>query len=170
MLALTKLRGEQNIDLVDAELDDLNKEKVHISLQKKLTLKDFWTRKSLRRPLLIAIVIKIGQHFSGINAVSYLKFRLFIINIFRKSNRYLNKTKKISFYSTKIFLNAGFKIESAKYASILLSAVQVIMTSICMLIIDKVGRRSLLVSGSIGMSFFAFMLAFSRIYAVQLIK
>ncbi len=81
---------------------------------------------------------KIAQFFSGINAVT--------------------------FYSTKIFYNAGLKGEWPTYSTILLGIVQVTMTLVCMVLIEKTGRRSLLLTSCMGMSFFSFSLAVSRIY------
>lgn len=73
--------------------------------------------------------------------------------------------QKVAFYSTKIFENVGLKGSWPTYITILLSAVQVIMTSICMFIIEKVGRRVLLIYGTFGMCLSAFTVALSRINA-----
>ena len=66
---------------------------------------------------------------------------------------------KVIFYSTSIFRNAGFKDQWPVYCTILLGAVQVVMTFVCVAIVDKVGRRILLLIGMIGMCISAFGLA-----------
>jgi MFS family permease len=73
--------------------------------------------------------------------------------------------KKVAFYSTKIFENVGLKGELPTYVTIILSIVQVFMTLICMFIIERVGRRTLLIYGCIGMCISAFTIAISRINA-----
>jgi hypothetical protein len=67
----------------------------------------------------------------------------------------------VIFYSTNIFLNAG--LDWASYATLLLGGVQVVMTIACMLIIDKAGRKPLLLIGQIGMSLFSFGLALTLV-------
>ena len=49
------------------------------------------------------------------------------------------------------------------YATIILGAVQIVMTVVCMLIVDRAGRRILLLLGMIGMSVFSFGLAITRV-------
>ena len=49
--------------------------------------------------------------------------------------------------------------------TIILSGIQVFMTFICILVIERVGRRKLLIWGSSGMCLSAFSVAISRIYS-----
>lgn len=72
------------------------------------------------------------------------------------------------FYSTEIFKNAGLKDLWPVYATIVLGVVQIIMTFVCMLIVDKAGRKILLLLGMVGMSVFSFSLAICRIYGVRI--
>lgn len=72
------------------------------------------------------------------------------------------------FYSTEIFKNAGLKEDMPIYATIVLGVVQLIMTFVCMLIVDKAGRKILLLLGMSGMSIFSFLLTICRIYGVNI--
>lgn len=78
---------------------------------------------------------------------------------------YIHFCSKVIFYSTSIFKSAGFKDQWPVYCTILLGVVQVIMTFVCVLIVDKVGRRILLLIGMIGMCISAFGLAAFSILA-----
>jgi sugar porter (SP) family MFS transporter len=75
-------------------------------------------------PLFLAISIAMFNQLSGINAVLY----------------YLND----------IFLKAGFSKVSGDLQSVLIGFTNLIFTMAAMSIIDKVGRRTLLLSGSVG--------------------
>ena len=59
-----KLRNN-DATLVDAELENLEKEKYVLSQQAKVKWSDFWNEKSLFRPLIVTIVIQMSQQFSG---------------------------------------------------------------------------------------------------------
>lgn len=72
----------------------------------------------------------------------------------------------VIFYSTDIFRAAGLKDLWPVYGTIILGGVQIVMTAVCMFIIDKAGRKILLLSGMIGMSLFSFLLAVCRIFGV----
>lgn len=135
--ALGDLRGKENLDLVNIELEELNDASVEMSTRPELKWIDFLRENTLRWPLLISIFIKISQFLSGINAVS--------------------------FYSTEIFSSAGLRGDWPTYATILLGGVQLIMTILCMIIIERSGRRALMVASCIGMSIFCFTLVISRI-------
>lgn len=137
--ALKKFRN-QNQSLVEEELEELEQEKEKLTSESKVKWLDFWNKNNLRRPLIVALIIQISQQFSGINAVI--------------------------FYSTIIFEEAGLKGSWPIYGTIILGVVQIIMTFVCMIIVDKAGRRILLLSGMIGMSIFSFIIAITRIYGV----
>jgi SP family facilitated glucose transporter-like MFS transporter 3 len=132
---LLKLR-ENDERLVQAEIDDLADEKQRIAQQDQVTWGDMVRRPSLRRALVVTVVLQLSQQLSGINAVI--------------------------FYSTGIFESAG--LSWASYATLLIGGVQLIMTLLCMLIIDKAGRKPLLLIGQIGMSLFSFALALTLIF------
>jgi len=141
-----------NLALVDRELDQLAAEKLNSSKQTIFQWSDFWHKAYLFRPLMVTIFVQMSQQLSGINAVN-------------KFLKRLEKTFfKVVFYSTSIFENAGFSSSMAVYGTIAIGIVQIIMTIICVLIVDRVGRRILLLIGMMGMCVSAFGLsAFSII-------
>jgi len=74
-----------------------------------------------RRPLLIAVALMAFSQFSGINAIMY--------------------------YSTKIFMRAGVGVEDAFTASAVVGLVNLLFTFIAIALVDKAGRRPLLLVG-----------------------
>ncbi len=74
-----------------------------------------------RLPLIIAVVLMAVSQFSGINAIMY--------------------------YSTKIFTSAGIGVQSAFAASVIVGFVNLIFTFVAILLVDKAGRRPLLLVG-----------------------
>ena len=67
--ALIKLRGINNLSLVQNELDELEEEKMQMSNQTEFKWRDFIEKKYLFRPLVVTIIIQMSQQLSGINAV-----------------------------------------------------------------------------------------------------
>lgn len=67
----------------------------------------------------------------------------------------LSGVNGIMFYSTSIFKSAG--ISSGNVATLGLGAIQVIMTAITTWLMDRAGRRVLLMISSAGMAFFIFL-------------
>ncbi|KAJ9573967.1 hypothetical protein L9F63_008657, partial [Diploptera punctata] len=120
--SLTWLRG--TIEVHD-EMDDMRAEFESMKLVPKVTLRDLFVNASLRIPLIIAMMIMIGQQLSGINAVM--------------------------FFSTKIFMMAQLDDKNAQYATLGMGAVNVFMTIISMVIVEKAGRKTLLLLGFTGM-------------------
>ncbi|HBO42386.1 MAG TPA: arabinose-proton symporter [Planctomycetaceae bacterium] len=74
-----------------------------------------------RRPLLIAVALMAFSQFSGINAIMY--------------------------YSTKIFMKAGVGVENAFTASAVVGLVNLLFTFVAIALVDKAGRRPLLLFG-----------------------
>ena len=91
-------------------------------MQEKMSLKEMW-QPALRKPLIIGVFLMIFQQMSGVNAVL--------------------------FYAKNIFDEA--KIHKAELASDLFSLAQFVATGVACLIVDRVGRRILLLIGSFGM-------------------
>ncbi len=139
--ALIRLRGGNKLALVHNELACLEEESELLVAQTLFKWSDFLKKNYLLRPLIVTIVIQMSQQFSGINAVI--------------------------FYSTSIFNNAGFDHNTSVYCTISLGFVQVIMTFICVVIIDRVGRRILLLIGMMGMCVSAFGLATFSVLATR---
>lgn len=79
----------------------------------------FHTR--FRRPLIIAVLLMMFSQFSGINAIMY--------------------------YSTKIFTTAGVGIADSFTSSAVVGLVNVVFTFVAIALVDKAGRRPLLIVG-----------------------
>lgn len=90
-------------------------------------------RKPYLKVVLIGIVVGMLGALSGINTLMY--------------------------YAPTIFQSVGFSNDSALFQTIFMGASNLIFTIIGMSMIDKFGRKFLLMSGAVGMSFFLFLIA-----------
>lgn len=94
---------------------------------------------AVRLPFLIGIGVAVFQSITGINTVIY--------------------------YAPRIFQLAGFEqAQMALFATILIGVVNVIVTVIALWLIDRIGRRPLLIGGLIGMGLSLTALGFSYLY------
>lgn len=90
-------------------------------------------RKQYKWPILLAILIALFNQMSGINVIMY--------------------------YSPRIFELAGFTADSALFQSVSIGLTNMIFTIMAMLVIDKFGRKKLLLTGSVGMVIFLSIIA-----------
>jgi sugar porter (SP) family MFS transporter len=88
------------------------------------TLEEPFTFTKYRKPILLAVAIAMFNQLSGINALIY--------------------------YTAAIFKMAGAGTQSALLQSVIVGCVNLLFTMIAMTIIDKVGRKKLMLVGSIG--------------------
>lgn len=86
-----------------------------------------------RIPIILAILVALFNQLSGINAVMY--------------------------YAPRIFEMVGYAKNSALLQSVSVGTTLFIFTLVGMLLVDKVGRKKLLIAGSLGMIFFLGMVA-----------
>lgn len=86
--------------------------------------------RSMRRPLIISIALMYTQQLSGINAVFY--------------------------YSTSFFTSAG--VQDSNMGTCLVGAINVVATAVAVYLMERAGRRKLLLWGVIGMLFSAVLL------------
>ncbi len=91
-------------------------------------------RKPYMRLVIIGIIMGMFNQFTGINMIMY--------------------------YSSKIFLSAGFSNESAILQTVIIGATNLAFTIIAMNVIDKLGRKNMLLIGSISMTIFLGLFAF----------
>ena len=98
-------------------------------------------RKPYLRLVIIGIIIGMLNQFTGINVVMY--------------------------YSSKIFLSAGFSNESAILQTVIIGGTNLLFTIIAMRVIDQLGRKKMLLIGSLLMSIFLALFAFFYISGVQ---
>uniref|UniRef100_A0A0N5AYB7 MFS domain-containing protein n=1 Tax=Syphacia muris TaxID=451379 RepID=A0A0N5AYB7_9BILA len=129
---LKKLRGD---DDVKAELKEMQDEAAAMAAVEKVSIKSLF-KGEYAWPMFIAIMMMLAQQLSGINVAM--------------------------FFSTIIFKNAGLG-ENAVYATLGMGLCNVIMTVISVYLVDhpRFGRRSLLLSGLIGMLFSSLALVLS---------
>jgi SP family facilitated glucose transporter-like MFS transporter 1 len=111
---------------VHDEMDEMRAEYESLKLVPKVTLHEMWHNIALRQPLIIAMVIMLSQQLSGINAAI--------------------------FFSTQIFENAGLEKQEALYSTLGMGVINVLMTLVSLVLIEKAGRRTLHLTGLGGMA------------------
>ncbi len=92
--------------------------------EKKTSLKEL-LHPSLRRVLIVGILFSLFAHITGIDTIIY--------------------------YGPIIFLESGFKTDSALLASVIIGITNLIFTFVGMAMVDKAGRKFLLLVGLAGM-------------------
>lgn len=118
---------------VQDEIEELKLEQELTKMWPPISLTEMLRQQNLRKPLTIAVVIMLSQQFSGINAVL--------------------------FYSTSIFRSAGLSQHSAVEATLGMSLVNVLMTIVSLFLVDRMGRRTLHMTGLMGMCITSVILA-----------
>lgn len=127
--SLNILRGTEN---VQDELDLLCKAVTRQEQSKKAKVTDLFTVPSNRRACLIYVIICLTNKFSGKNPCL--------------------------FYTTMIFEEAGSRI-SSELSVIIYCSVELVATLVAMFVVDKFGKRPLLILSSFGCSVSVFFLA-----------
>ncbi|KAL3280764.1 hypothetical protein HHI36_003997 [Cryptolaemus montrouzieri] len=110
---------------VQDEMEQMKNEAEAMKLVPKVTVTDLIVNGALRQPLIISLMVMLAQQLSGINAV---------IN-----------------FSTDIFKTAGLSENASTGATMIIGLVNVIMTLISMILIERAGRKTLLMAGFSGM-------------------
>lgn len=115
---LRKLRGTNNIH---GDLEAIRKEANEQSGAKNtsLSILKIISSQRYRTPMLVTVILQLSQALSGINAVF--------------------------FYSSKIFEKAGISKENIPYANIVTGLINVIATIAAMFLIERIGRRRLII-------------------------
>ncbi|KAF2892677.1 hypothetical protein ILUMI_13494, partial [Ignelater luminosus] len=120
--ALVRLRG--NLYDVDAELKEI-KAAIEEDEKNQISLKDSLKKKSTKKAAAICFSLMFFQQAGGINAVI--------------------------FYTSNIFESSGAELDP-KIATIIVGVIQVIATFVSSLVVDKLGRRILLLGSDIFMA------------------
>jgi len=89
--------------------------------------------KAYRFPVMLAILVAVFNQMSGINAIMY--------------------------YAPRIFEMAGFGKDASLMQSVIVGATNFLFTMLAMTVIDRVGRKKLLLIGAVGMVFSLGMVA-----------
>eukprot|EP00794_Sanderia_malayensis_P004877 gene4877-5516_t len=136
--ALKMLRGVED---VSADIDEMKIEKEHqdMSTEKKVSILGLFMSPTLRRPLLISVVMQLSQQLCGINGVL--------------------------FYSTDVFKSVGLSLTNAQAATCGVGAVSVLMTAIVVKLVEVKGRRTLMLWGLGGMFIFYICMTIVFVYS-----
>lgn len=94
-------------------------------------------RKGNLKLVMIGLAVGMFNQFTGINVIMY--------------------------YATDIFRSAGFSTNSAIGQTVIIGIVNLLFTILAMRLIDRIGRKKLLLTGTLGMSAFLGMFAFAFI-------
>ncbi|XP_033149444.1 glucose transporter type 1 isoform X1 [Drosophila busckii] len=130
--ALRRLRASGS---VDEDIEEMRAEERAQQAESHISTMELICSSTLRPPLIIGIVMQLSQQFSGINAVFY--------------------------YSTSLFMSSGLTEESAKFATIGIGAIMVVMTLVSIPLMDRTGRRTLHLYGLGGMFIFSIFITIS---------
>merc|ERR1712012_33433 len=130
--ALKRLRNTPHIE---DDIEEMRAEEMAQQAEAQINMLELLRSPSLRMPLTIAIVMQLSQQLSGINAVFY--------------------------YSTNLFITTGLSETNAKYATIGIGTVMVIMTLVSIPLMDRSGRRTLHLYGLGGMFIFSIFITIS---------
>ena len=118
-----KVLSEINPSAGEDQIRQLAGEIKNSTERSEQAISDGWSSR-LRKPILLAFWIAAFNQLSGINAILY--------------------------YAPRIFGYAGFARESALQQSIWIGVTNLIFTFVGLWLIDRVGRKTLLIAGSIG--------------------
>ncbi|KAG1661111.1 Glucose transporter type 1 [Nymphon striatum] len=130
--ALMKLHSASS---VENDIMEMRAEEIAQQQEARITISELLRSQSLRLPLIIAVIIQLSQQLSGINVVFY--------------------------YSTTLFSAAGIGDDAAKYCTIGVGAVMIVMTVISIPLMDRAGRRTLHLYGLGGMFIFSIFVTIS---------
>lgn len=74
---------------------------------------------------------------------------------------------QVVFYSTEIFIKSGLKGEKPKYATLGVGIINVVMTIVSMVLVEKAGRKTLHLIGIGGMAIASFLLTICMSFIVS---
>jgi sugar porter (SP) family MFS transporter len=117
-------------DTIDGEVGEI-REVLRLDAEQKGRLRDLTTR-WVRPALVVALILAIGQQLSGVNA--------------------------INLYAPTMFTNLGFGNSTSLLASVVLGAVKVAFTAWVIFMVDRWGRKPLLLLGNVCMAATLFLL------------
>ena len=125
-------------------MDEMKQEQESMKLVPKVTLKEMIINSSLRKPLIIAMMMMLAQQLSGINCAI--------------------------FYSTDIFDKAGLNEQESQGATLGMGSMNVLMTVVSLILIEKAGRKTLMLVGLSAMLVMTTLLLASLLTYVSLLN
>ncbi|BFZ16244.1 hypothetical protein BsWGS_19283 [Bradybaena similaris] len=125
--ALMTLRGTADIE---DEVNEIKQEMLSCD-DEKISIIQLFRDPTLRSPMFIGMVMQLSQQFSGVNGVF--------------------------FYSTSLFTNVIGSETKARYATSAVGAIMVTMTIVTIPLMDRLGRRTLHLTGLGGMAVFSIL-------------
>ena len=125
------------LDKINPSTSGKEIEDIKRSMADESTKKESLFSKIYFKPISIAFLVAMFNQFSGINAILY--------------------------YAPRIFESSGFERADSMFQSILIGITNGVFTVLGMMLIDKVGRKKLLITGSIGISICLGMVAIAFI-------
>ncbi|RZC33698.1 Sugar tr and/or MFS 1 domain containing protein [Asbolus verrucosus] len=112
---------------VQHEMEQLKEEDNLVKELRPVTLKRMFTDVSLRSPLVVCLVLMFGQQLCGINAISI-------------------------YFSTETFKEIGLEDRHGIYLTMSMGLLNVLATFLTLPLIDIFGRRTMLLTGFMGLS------------------
>ncbi len=94
-------------------------------------------------------------------------FRLVIIGILIGMFNQFTGINVVMYYSAKIFLAAGFSSESSILQTVIVGATNLVFTLIAMAVIDKLGRKKMLLLGALLMTAFLGLFSYLFLASIQ---
>ncbi|XP_072206999.1 solute carrier family 2, facilitated glucose transporter member 11-like isoform X1 [Excalfactoria chinensis] len=133
--ALKRLHGSSQYQ---REMEDIQRECFALDGEKPKKPWQLFTDRAVRWQLVTVVVMTMGQQLSGINA--------------------------IYFYATYVFEQAGISAEKIPYVTLGTGTCECLTALTCGLLIDRVGRRYLILGGYLLMTLWSVVLTFSLTY------
>ena len=134
-LALNSRDEEAKLILTRIGEPDVNKAIADIHAGSHHTAKENLFTKKFMKPILFAVLLAMFNQLAGINAIIY--------------------------YAPRIFEMAGITKNAAFLQSVSIGATNLLFTLLAMTVIDRFGRKKLLIIGSVGMIVFLALAAFN---------
>ncbi|XP_060600218.1 glucose transporter type 1-like [Ruditapes philippinarum] len=130
--ALEIFRGTSNVDF---DIEEMKSESKTVTEEDSVSIIGLFRRRSLRRALLISVIMQLSQQLSGINAIFY--------------------------YSFNLFKRAGLSETTAAHATSGVGGTMIVMTVVSVPLMDRVGRRTLHLLGLGTMFIFTILITLS---------
>ena len=108
---------------------------------------------------------EVVEHYKYLFKKPYLK--LIVIGIFVGMFNQFTGINVVMYYSSNIFISAGFSADSALGQSVIVGLTNFIFTIIAMLLIDKIGRKFMLLFGAVGMSIFLGLFSYFYLSSIE---